>query len=93
MVVYYTVQYTPKKTIFGEIESVKMPDIDTAYRSFLLRLWHEAEPGAPWRIMLESVNKPGERHYFKDLESLVAFLVIQQEPASKQADTEGDHVI
>ena len=54
-----------------------MPDIETTYRSYLLRLWHENEPGAPWRVMLESITEPGNRHYFKDLESLMAYLLAQ----------------
>jgi hypothetical protein len=93
MVIFYTVQYTPRKTIFEVIESVQMPDIETTYRSYLLRLWHETEPGAPWRVMLESVAEPGERHYFKDLESLIAYLFVQQEPASEKTNEEGDHDI
>jgi hypothetical protein len=70
-----------------------MPDIETTFRSFLLRLWHKNEPGAPWRVMLESVNEPGRRHYFKDLESLAVFLLMEEEPESEQADAEGDHDI
>ena len=70
-----------------------MTDIENTYRSYLLRLWHENEPGAPWRVMLESVTKPGQRHYFKDLENLMAFLLMQQEPSSELADAEGDHAI
>ena len=67
-----------------------MTDIKTTYRSYMLRLWQENEPGAPCRAMLESVNEPGERHYFKDLESLKIFLANQLVPGSEQADTKGD---
>jgi hypothetical protein len=67
-----------------------MPEFETTYRSYLLRLWHKNEPGAPWRVMLESVIEPGQRHYFKDLESLTAYLLTQQGLASEQADAEGD---
>lgn len=68
-----------------------MPYFETVYRSYLLRLWHEFEPGSPWRVMLESVNKPGERHYYTDLDSLSTFLLMQHEAASEQTDAEGDH--
>ena len=68
-----------------------MPDIETTYRSYLLRLWHENEPGAPWRAMLESVNESGGRHYFKDLESLMAFL--SQEPDDQAVKAEVDNDI
>ncbi len=70
-----------------------MPDIETTYRSYLLRLWHINEPGAPWRVMLESVIEPGQRHYFKDLECLKAYLLTQHEPASEQVDAEGENDI
>jgi hypothetical protein len=70
-----------------------MPNIETVYRSYLLRLWHESEPDTPWRIMLESVSEPGKRHYFKDLESLSAFLLIQQQHPLKQTNGQGDHAI
>jgi hypothetical protein len=70
-----------------------MTDIEGTYSSYLLRLWHKNEPGAPWRVMLESVVEPGQRHYFKDLESLMAYLLAQQEPASEKTNEEGDHDI
>ncbi len=67
-----------------------MPEFETIYRSYLLRLWHNNQPGAAWRIMLESVNKPGQRHYFKNLNDLTVFLASQQQPGAEQADMEGD---
>ena len=54
-----------------------MPEIENTYKSYLLRLWQKNEPGEPWRVMLESVIEPGQRHYFKDLESLMAYLLTQ----------------
>ena len=77
MVVFYTVQYTPRKAIFEVIEPVQMPEIENTYKSYLLRLWQKNEPGEPWRVMLESIIEPGQRHYFKDLESLMAYLLTQ----------------
>jgi hypothetical protein len=52
-----------------------MSEIRTTYRSFLLRLWREDQSGAAWRAMLESTTNPGQRRYFKDLESLTAYLL------------------
>lgn len=48
---------------------------ETTYRSYLLRLWQSEESGFGWRAMLESVTEPGERQYFKDIESLLAYLL------------------
>lgn len=48
---------------------------ETTYCSYLLRLWRSEETGFAWRAMLESVTEPGERQYFKDLESLLAYLL------------------
>jgi hypothetical protein len=45
------------------------------YCSYLLRLWRSEETGFAWRAMLESVTEPGERQYFKDIESLLAYLL------------------
>jgi hypothetical protein len=66
-----------------------MTDPDSGYRSYLLRLWRAEEPGVAWRVMLESVNEPGQRHYFKDLESLMAYLMQQWQPPPGQAGQEG----
>jgi hypothetical protein len=55
-----------------------MPKPESTYQSYLLRLWHTEEPGAPWRVMLECITEPGQRHYFKDLEGLTAYLSTQQ---------------
>ena len=66
-----------------------MPKHETTYQSYLLRLWHTEEPGASWRAMLESVSEPGKRHYFKDLASLTAYLLTQQEPTPAAAEAEG----
>lgn len=60
----------------------------TTYRSYLLRLWRSEETGFAWRAMLESVKEPGERHCFKDLESLTAYLLAGQE--DKPPEAEGD---
>ena len=78
MVDSYAVQYTPGTLIFEVTEPCQMPKPETTYQSFLLRLWQAKEPGAPWRVMLESVAEPGQRHYFKDLQSLTAYLSTQQ---------------
>ena len=71
--------------IFEVTEQYRMPEIETTYRSYLLRLWHENEPDAPWRAMLVSVTEPSKRHYFKDLESLTAYLLTQ--PAESKGDS------
>jgi hypothetical protein len=60
-----------------------------SYQSYLLRLWHAQKPGAPYRAMLECVTEPGKQHYFKDLESLMAYLLTQPGPAPETAETEG----
>ena len=78
MVLPYAVQYTPGRVIFEVTEQNEMPMPETNYRSYLLRLWHIEEPRAPWRAMQESIAEPGQRHYFKDLESLAAYLSTQQ---------------
>ena len=58
--------------------SYQMPKPESTYQSYLLRLWHSEEPSEGWRAMLESVAEPGQRHYFKDLQSLTAYLSTQQ---------------
>ena len=63
-----------------------MPEIKTIFRSYQLRLWREDETGNAWRVMLESVMVPGERHYFKDLESLMAFILTWQEGGRVEKD-------
>ena len=65
-----------------------MPKPETIYRSYLLRLWRSEETGLVWRVMLENVTEPGERRYFKDLESLTAYLLTKQE--DKPPESEGD---
>jgi len=52
-----------------------IPKPETTYRSYLLRLWQSEEGGFGWRAMLENVKEPGQRHYFKDIESLLAYLL------------------
>jgi hypothetical protein len=59
----------------SDLWSDPMPKYETTYRSYLLRLWRSAETGFAWRFMLESVTNSGERHYFRDLESLAAYLM------------------
>jgi hypothetical protein len=61
---------------------------ETSYRSYLLRLWRPDETGFTWRVMLESVKEPGERHYFKDFESLTTYLLTQQEHKPPEAEGE-----
>lgn len=56
-----------------------MQNPQNTYRSYLLRLWRSEETGLAWRAMLESVREPGERRYFKDLESLMTYLLMQRE--------------
>jgi hypothetical protein len=68
--------------------SYPMLNPHTTYRSYLLRLWKSEETGFAWRAMLESVKEPGERHYFKDLESLTTYLLTQQE--DKPPEAKGD---
>lgn len=65
-----------------------MTSPETTYRSYLLRLWRSAETDFTWRAMLESVKAPGERHYFKDLESLMTYLSYAQgdEPPAVEGD-------
>ena len=65
-----------------------MSNQETSYHSYLLRLWRSEETGFVWRVMLESVKEAGERHYFKDLESLTTYLLTQQE--HKPPEAEGD---
>jgi hypothetical protein len=62
-----------------------------SYQSYLLRLWHTQQPGAPYRAMLECVTEPGKQHFFKDLESLTAYLMTQPGPAPETAEAQGDH--
>ena len=68
-----------------------MPKPETIYRSYLLRLWRQDKPGSEWRAMLESITEPGERHYFKNLESLVAYLMIRKddEPQEEKGKSKG----
>jgi hypothetical protein len=40
--------------------------------------------------MLECVTEPGKQHYFKDLESLMAYLLTQGGPTPKTVEAEGD---
>ena len=56
-----------------------MPEIKTTYRSYLLRLWREDGSGITWRAMLENIAESGERFYFKDLESLTAYILKWQD--------------
>jgi len=65
-----------------------MPEIKNSYRSYLLRLWREDESGASWRVMLENVKEPSERHYFKDIESLMAYMMRlkDEEPPKAEGD-------
>jgi hypothetical protein len=83
MVVSYAVQYTPRTFIFEVTEPCQMPKPETTYQSYLLRLWHAKEPGAPWHMMLECITEPGQRHYFKDLASLTSYLSTQQAQAEE----------
>jgi hypothetical protein len=60
----------------------------TTYRSYLLRLWCEKSQASSWRVMLENVEVAGEQHYFKDLESLMAYLSSQLGDALPRAEGE-----
>lgn len=55
-----------------------MPETKAIYRSYLLRLWREDGTGVTWRAMLENIVEPGERYYFKDLETLTTFILALQ---------------
>ena len=74
MVAFHTVNYKPNKGAFEVTVTKLIPKPETTYRSYLLRLWQSEESGFVWRAMLENVKEPSQRHYFKDLESLAAFL-------------------
>jgi len=65
-----------------------MPKPGNTYRSYLLRLWRDDQLDSAWRAMLENIADPARRHYFKDVESLVAFLLTQQETPPSQAKGE-----
>jgi hypothetical protein len=58
-----------------QIHENSMSEIRTTYRSYVLRLWREDESGTGWRAMLVSVVEPERQHYFKDIESLTAYLM------------------
>ena len=88
MVSFYTVNYKPNKGAFEVTVTNMIPKPETTYRSYLLRLWLSDEAGFVWRAMLENVTEPGERCYFKDIESLTAYLLTQQEV--KPPEAEGD---
>jgi hypothetical protein len=79
MVAFHTVNYKPNKGAFEVTVTKLIPKPETTYRSYLLRLWQSEESGFVWRAMLENVKEPSQRHYFKDLESLAAFLSTGQE--------------
>ena len=51
---------------------------ESTYQSYLLRVWHAEQPGPGWRVMLECIAEPGQRHYFKDLKGLATYLSTQQ---------------
>jgi len=65
-----------------------MPKPQIIYHSYLLRFRRSEETGFAWRAMLESVKEPDKRYYFKDLKSLTAYLLTQQE--GKPPEAEGD---
>lgn len=56
------------------------------YLAYMLRLWMGSEEGCTWRASLESPSTR-ERHAFRDLESLFAFL---EEETSRARCREGD---
>lgn len=51
------------------------------YHAYLLRLRRKNEQ-EPWVASLENVTDKGKHHHFADLDSLIAFLVIQFGPKS-----------
>lgn len=57
----------------GETERIAVPIADPErYRSYLLRLWRES-PGAPWRVLVHSVQS-GDERCFAGLAGLLQFL-------------------
>ena len=60
-----------------------MTENDVQYKSFLLRLWRDAETAdKPWRATIECVTEERERRHFADVDSLLLFLL---------AEMGGDH--
>jgi hypothetical protein len=87
MVAFYHVNYIPCKVNLEKKCDDQMPKPENTYRSYLLRLWRDDQLGSAWRAMLENIAEPGQRHYFKDLESLTAFLLAEQD---ELPDTKGE---
>lgn len=54
----------------------------TIYKSFLIRIWHEA-PHRTLRIMATRINTSGEQYYFANLGDLMMFLLKEIEGLSK----------
>ena len=52
-----------------------MTDPNTTYQSYLLRLWNDDESSTEPRAMLVDISDPEETCYFKDVESLMMFLL------------------
>jgi len=46
--------------------------IDKSYRAYLIRCWQD-EPAA-WRFSVEEVRAGAQRHGFRELEDVIAFL-------------------
>jgi hypothetical protein len=63
-----------------------MQKSESNYRSYLVRLWHEDYPQPCWRALVEEIGVAGRRQYFKDLESLVLFLL--ERPAENSGKEE-----
>ena len=50
-----------------------MTNMNSDYRSFLLRLWIERENDGKWRFSLED-TRTGKRRAFANIEKLIAYL-------------------
>ncbi len=64
---------------------------ETAYLSFLVRLWHAPEADRDWLVQVEHILS-GETHYFSSLEELFAFVRATAEGLEAQDEnTAGPH--
>ena len=63
------------------------------HQSFLLRLWRE-RPGAPTRVTVVWVSRPGEHRHFGTLAECCAWLSAQaDEPSESSSDNPGNPAI
>jgi hypothetical protein len=61
----------------------------TAYSSYLLRLWRDNHAPSSWRASLESAQT-GEIYHFASLEALFAFISQQIVPENRYHSKETD---